>query len=89
MADGSWQAARAEGEEHESHRCGTGHPPFYAGAVATADAAPIGHLPVAYQRGATQEACDIRMRLAVGRPAPDWAAWAMRRWTARTWSACS
>ena len=30
-------------------------PPFYAGAVA-ADAAPIGHLPVAYQRGATQEA---------------------------------
>jgi len=117
------------------------HPPYYAGSRAT-DTTPIGHLPVAYQRGATQEAMfdppggagtatgafvhdltayldslagttrlavtgmpratppdvqfscetdptgdclmgpgalgrgDIRMRLAVGRPAPEWAAWA-------------
>ena len=117
------------------------HPPYYAGARATGDTAPIGHLPVAYQRGATQEAMfdpaggagtatgaligdltahldsldvttrlavggasgappdvqfscetdpsgdclmgpgalgrgDIRMRLAVGRPAPEWVTWA-------------
>jgi hypothetical protein len=32
------------------------HPPFYAGAAVTAAGASIGHLPVAYQRGATQEA---------------------------------
>jgi hypothetical protein len=30
------------------------HPPFYAGNPAPADTAAIGHLPVAYQRGATQ-----------------------------------
>lgn len=118
------------------------HPPYYAGARVTTDTAPIGHFPVAYQRGATQEAMfdppggagtatgalvadltsfldslgvtrrlalaapprgtppdvqfscetdpagdclmgpgalgrgDIRMRLAVGRPAPAWTAWA-------------
>lgn len=118
------------------------HPPYYAGSPATGDTTPIGHLPVAYQRGATQEAMfdpaggagtatgalvsdltayldslgvttrlavggephgtppdvlfscevdpsgecvtgpgalgrgDIRMRLAVGRPAPEWVAWA-------------
>lgn len=117
------------------------HPPYYAGARVTTDTAPIGHFPVAYQRGATQDAMfdpvggagtatgalladlttyldsldvtiplaaagsrgtppdvqfscetdpsgdclmspgalgrgDIRMRLAVGRPAPEWVAWA-------------
>jgi hypothetical protein len=118
------------------------HPPYYAGTRVATDTAPIGHVPVAYQRGATQEAMfdpaggpgtataallsdltayldslgvttrlavggmppatppdvqfscetdpagdclmgpgalgrgDIRMRLAVGRPAPDWVAWA-------------
>jgi hypothetical protein len=117
------------------------HPPYYAGARVTTDTAPIGHFPVAYQRGAIQEAMfdpaegagtatgalvadltsyldslgvtrrlalagpprgtppdvqfscetdptgdclmgpgalgrgDIRMRLAVGRPAPEWVAW--------------
>ena len=31
-------------------------PPYYAGSRPTGDTTPIGHLPVAYQRGATQEA---------------------------------
>lgn len=30
------------------------HPPYYAGARVTAAEKPIGHLPIAYQRGATQ-----------------------------------
>jgi len=30
------------------------HPPYYAGATVMADSKPIGHLPIAYQRGATQ-----------------------------------
>jgi hypothetical protein len=30
------------------------HPPYYAGARVAAAAAPIGHLPIAYQRGAAQ-----------------------------------
>ena len=32
------------------------HPPYYAGVRVTAGPAPIGHLPVAYQRGAAQAA---------------------------------
>jgi hypothetical protein len=30
------------------------HPPYYAGATVTAGAKPIAHLPITYQRGATQ-----------------------------------
>lgn len=30
------------------------HPPYYAGAAVIANERPIGHLPIAYQRGATQ-----------------------------------
>jgi hypothetical protein len=120
------------------------HAPFYAGSGAAPDTAAVGHLPVAYQRGATQEAMfdpaagagtpvaallaemtafldssgvtvplrgprgrppdvrfscdtdpadpsgecttgpgalgrgDVVMRLAVGRPSPEWVAWAAR-----------
>ncbi len=31
-------------------------PPYYAGVAAASDTSPIGHLPIRYQRGATQEA---------------------------------
>lgn len=42
-----------------TYRSGVGdklleHPPYYAGTAPAADAGPIGHLPVGYQRGSTQ-----------------------------------
>lgn len=43
-----------------THRSGVGdrliqRPPYYAGSSAAGDTTAIGHLPIAYQRGATQE----------------------------------